>query len=224
MMHCPKGFLWDWIKASLEDQNLLFDGNEIVSIEPNWTIEKGKWYMCIQNLCPPYISNQYNFMKGKVYCAYSDFEIKDDDGNLAVFLFDFPIADYFRPATEEEIAEAEYARQDQGIEKGLRESYKAIDEELHSHSESNELTDFEKCFQGMCHDKNQKFVKECCASLMTLARKQIVSKIDFEKMQNDYIVLLESRNMEHDKAVIASVSYRKGIEATIKAIEKGDEV
>ena len=39
--------------------------------------------------------------------------------------------------------------------------------------DTTDLTDFEKCFKGMCCDKNQKFVKECCVSLLELARKQI---------------------------------------------------
>jgi hypothetical protein len=38
------------------------------------------------------------------------------------------------------------------------------------------LTDFEKAFQGMCCDKNKQFAKECCKTLLELAKKQLQSK------------------------------------------------
>ena len=41
---------------------------------------------------------------------------------------------------------------------------------------NEKLTDFEKCFQGMCCDANKKFAKECSAVLFELAKKQIMEE------------------------------------------------
>ena len=41
-----------------------------------------------------------------------------------------------------------------------------------------DLTDFEKAFQGMCCDKNKQFAKECCKTLLELAKKQLQEKCD----------------------------------------------
>lgn len=54
-------------------------------------------------------------------------------------------------------------------------------------SDTTELTDFEKCFQGMCCDKNKKYVKECCASLLELARKQIQDEQKPAKWRQDNV-------------------------------------
>lgn len=43
---------------------------------------------------------------------------------------------------------------------------------------SEDLTDFEKAFQGMCCDKNKSFIKECCKTLLALAKKQLQPKWD----------------------------------------------
>ena len=51
--------------------------------------------------------------------------------------------------------------------------------------DTTDLTDFEKCFKGMCCDKNQKFVKECCVSLLELARKQIQGEQKQEWSEED---------------------------------------
>lgn len=43
---------------------------------------------------------------------------------------------------------------------------------------TEDLTDFEKAFQGMCCDKNKQFAKECCKTLLELAKKQLQPKWD----------------------------------------------
>lgn len=50
------------------------------------------------------------------------------------------------------------------------------DRALEHHDKVEPLTDFEKTFQGMCCDKNKSFTKECCKTLMELARKQLHSE------------------------------------------------
>lgn len=54
------------------------------------------------------------------------------------------------------------------FELGMTSKYKAIHDDT-------PLTDFEKAFQGMCCDKNKQFAKECCAELIALAKKQILT-------------------------------------------------
>ena len=70
-------------KKGLKDQGLKFDGKEIICIEPDLKIEKGKWYVCIKN--------NVGMTQGNVYYGISDGYIIDDNGrkyncnNWAVF-------------------------------------------------------------------------------------------------------------------------------------------
>ena len=111
------------IEEALEEQGLKYENGEIVSIEP-----ETKWYVALED----YGSYQNSifgklplFLKGerttkeKVFSMCSDimcYTITEEEFNK-----------HFRPATEEEISEAEYQRQDKGIEKALRKSYSSIE-------------------------------------------------------------------------------------------------
>ena len=89
----------DWInicdiKLALKDQGLQWNGKEIVSIEPEFKIEEGKWYMCLQDI---YDACDIRFLKGKVYQSTSDGYID----NVSISNKNT----IFRPATEEEIVQ-----------------------------------------------------------------------------------------------------------------------
>lgn len=66
------------------------------------------------------------------------------------------------------------------------------DRALEHHDTVESLTDFEKAFYGMCCDKNKPFTKECCKTLMELARKQLHSEWskDDERLRKTSVAFL----------------------------------
>jgi len=87
------------ISSALREQNLEYKDGKIVPIKPSndsFKIEKDKWYICICD------ENINYFTKGKVYQAYSDYGIIDDEGSWHPWDANL-VEKYFRPASEDEI-------------------------------------------------------------------------------------------------------------------------
>lgn len=101
------------IDSCLADQGLVYEPDKgIVEIcgnsggfSSNFTIEAGKWYMCIRSL---YNSNSTAmFVKDKLYLSPKDEYLVRDDTNEPEIIGAFH-GKHFRPATEEEVALAGY--------------------------------------------------------------------------------------------------------------------
>lgn len=92
----------------------------------------------------------------------------DNNGNIQITDDTWTLGiDKAKPATKEQ-CEILFAKM---IESGYE--WDAEKKEL---KKIEPLTDFEKAFQGMCCEKNKQFVKECCKTLIELAKKQLYSE------------------------------------------------
>ena len=135
---------------------------EIVSIEPEFKIEAGKWYVCIRE----FENDGTHFEKGKMYYSPEDMVLSNTLYSADQKYENYPIVmehlydEYFRPATEEEIpqdsqrmvsakakecmySKDNYTDEDRKVLcEDCEEDCKFRLEESHNKSESSELTEF----------------------------------------------------------------------------------
>ena len=133
--------------------------------EPNadFKIEKGKWYMCIKDLCDDY--SNVAFKKGNLYKGIFNNLIMPENSyipyNLTVPKY------YFRPATEEEIK-----GNNGGISPNKGDAFQTT-------KNDDELTEFEQMLVSLIRRTEKTILtpeglaKEFAPKLMNLARKQI---------------------------------------------------
>lgn len=81
------------------------------------------------------------------------------------------------------------------------------------------LTDFEKAFQGMCCEKNKQFVKECCKTLIELAKKQLQPKRNELELDETSYKVGVSRVLENPESYGLTKNHLKPSSSDIEALE-----
>lgn len=167
------GIAKEAIELALTEQGFKFDGEHIVPLtQETFKIEKGKWYMCIKDY-----TEGCHFTCGKVYKCESYWSLLDDENTNVYFYVSIPYKEYFRPATEEEIAAQSYNPFD--------DFRKSDTEKLEPKQETPdiELTEFEIAVLGVISDHNnsndsiEKFAKRNANRLLSIARKMIIEEL-----------------------------------------------
>lgn len=222
--HCHKEIMKDHLLYALNDQGLVYKNGEIVCIKPKEeeTIKAGNWYVCN---CPIVNDNSMTaFHEGEIFYCSKDGWI---DVNGALFKVG-ELCNNFRIATEEEILE--YTK-NIGTEYGF---FKKQKEESKQESSDGRLTEFEETLKTIVNsfaqpighlsvdEMTDKGARNAAKTLLSIARKQIASEIDVDKMIAKYI---KKDNLDDDtrpawiKEVILN-RYRHGIEDTLKVIKE----
>ena len=199
--------------SALKDQGFEYKDGKIVEINEtsDFKIEAGKSYMCIKDFV---IGGQERFYKGNLYKSDIDECVTDKNG-FRYNSFGSDAAEYFRPATEEEIpqdsqrmvsAEAKEALMEDK-ESGLdpcdgcngncymcehqeHAEIKRIKKALLGGKES-ELTEFEETLLKIVNSYKGKEMhtegaKAWAKELLSIARKQIVSEVDSEQLTENF--------------------------------------
>ena len=184
----------DAIITSIKDQGFVWDGKEIVNINP-LKIEIGKYYVCTQDC---YALGDRVLTKDKIYHCIKE--------NIVDGIYVGDCLDCLRPATEEEIPHESEELHNKPESKELTEFEQSVRDVITSELCNN----FGDVTFGVSISDDE--AKMIVRKLLPVARKQIASELESKV---DDMVNADGGMCVH---------YRQGIEDCIKAIDKGDEV
>lgn len=230
----------DAIPDALKDQGLTIKDVKIVSTEPEFKVEKGKWYMCTKDVDAEDGTIILN-KKGKVYTGLVD-DIISTEFEEKSYCPHIPSA-YFRPATKEEIPQGPKPKPCDTCTMGTNNcalTCKKYNDYMNSQqnqeSSDGELSEFEECMinyyvtgtspiEGDDGKELIELTKKYEKKLFSIARKQIASEIDVNSLVEEYTN--KWHDLENKKIVeiyeknfhITIGIYKQAIEDVIKAVK-----
>ena len=230
----PKFNIGDWIVSDLDDVNEDFRLCKIIGIEDGcytiqsangckgynffeiwesdyhlWSIEDAKdGDILVSQHNKPFIYNgNYNEYKVGAYCGIDTVEEFFIDARAEKC---WTNNESINPATKEQ--------RDMLFQK-MHDAGYTFDFESKELKKIEPLTDFEKAFQGMCCEKNKQFVKECCKTLIELARKQLQSERNELELDETSYKVGVSRVLENPESYGLTKNYLKPSSSDIEALE-----
>jgi len=230
----------------LKEQGLLYEDGEILEIEPDFTPEKGKWYVCIKTVVM-ISSGSTAYRKGKLYKCEEENCITDEQGDKFHYWYskydrDQELYKNFRPATDKEILrlapltdeqKAYYINgaissdDEQGIDRSSCTSTKENNKP--QTIKFNEPGKIDSVWPKEIVDELLEETRKKTPKVKEQLRKYFANvfpaiyDIDVDKMTRDYASGLLHSGYVGPSYFDRQIAYKRGIEDVLDLIRKGGE-